>query len=84
MCGYGQSRSIPYYITFSPKVKDQKGGVSKVCNYLPRYETLMSRDSTEMQVEKLVLADLLHGHQLTANSNHLSGIHPWSLDLIKT
>ena len=60
VCGYGQSRSIPYYIYLSPKVKENK--IDKVCDYLPRYETLMSKDSAEMQTEKLVMTDLIHGN----------------------
>ena len=46
VCGYGQSRSIPHYIYQSPKVKENK--LSEVCDFLPRYQTLMSRDTAEM------------------------------------
>ena len=80
VCGYGQSRSIPYYIYLSPKVKENK--IEDVTNYLPTYETIMSKDSPEMQIEKLVLTDLIHGNQLTETSNHFNGVHPWSKDLI--
>lgn len=59
LCGYGQSRSIPYYIYMSPKADEKQ--IDQLCTYKPRYETLMSRDSSEMQVEKLVLTDMLHG-----------------------
>lgn len=54
-----------------------------MCEYAPRYETLMSRDTPEMQVEKLVMADLLHSNQLTETSSHHVGPHPWSLDLVR-
>ena len=60
VCGYGQSRSIPYYIYMSPKVMENR--IDHVCDYLPRYQTIMSKDTTEMQVEKLVLTDLIHGN----------------------
>ena len=41
----------------------------------------MSKDTPEIQIEKLVLTDLLHGSQLGEASSSL--IHPWSLDLIR-
>ena len=80
ICGYGQSRSIPYYIYLSPKANEKQ--VSHVTNYLPIYETIMSKDTTEMQVEKLVLTDLLHSNQLN-DSNSQAVLHPWTLDLIR-
>ena len=81
VCGYGQSRSIPYYIYLSPKVKANR--LDTVADYLPTYETLMSKDTPEQQVEKLVLADLIHGNQLNEGSQHFNGVHPWSLSLIR-
>lgn len=46
VCGFAQSRSIPYYIYLSPKVKENR--LDKVASYLPTYETIMSKDSPEM------------------------------------
>ena len=45
VCGYGQSRSIPYYIYLSPKVKE--GRIEEVCRYRERYETILSKDTAE-------------------------------------
>ena len=35
VCGYGQSRSIPHYLYFSPKVKE--GKLDAVAEYKPVY-----------------------------------------------
>ena len=82
VCGYGQSRSIPHYLSMSPRVKE--GGPAQVTEYAPVYETIMSKDSPEIQVEKLVLADLLHGSQLQEGSKAMKqGVHPWTAKLIR-
>ena len=81
VCGYGQSRSIPHYIYLSPKVQEHR--LDKVAEYLPTYETILSKDSPEMQVEKLLLTDLIHGNQLSETSSHFNGMHPWSEALIR-
>ena len=65
----------------SPKVKENK--IDQVCDFLPKYESLISKDTAEMQVEKLVLTDLMHSNQLTETSNHFNGIHPWSASLLR-
>ena len=46
VCGYGQSRSIPHYIYFSPKVKD--GQIDKVANYKPIYSSIVSTDTPQL------------------------------------
>ena len=43
VCGYGQSRTIPYYLYYSPKVID--GKIGQVVDYKKVYSTLMSTDT---------------------------------------
>ena len=79
VCGYGQSRSIPHYLYFSPKVKE--GMLGSVADYKPVYRSLVSTDSPQIQTDKLVLTDILHGKQLTENAQ--SKVHPFTSRLIK-
>ena len=60
VCGIGQSRSIPHYMTHSPRrlvdvTKDEKV-----------FESLLRRDTVEQQIDKLCLTDLMLGPTYTA------------------
>jgi hypothetical protein len=64
--GTGQSRSIPHYMAQSPK------SLADVTQQKPVYESLIQRDSAEIQIDKLVAFDLMMGPlytQLTVIDN---------------
>ena len=69
VCGYGQSRTIPYYLYYSPKVLGGKLG--EVADYKKVYSSLMSSDTPQIQMEKLVLTDLIHSDRLERQSKIL-------------
>ena len=63
MCGYGQSRTIPYHLYYNPRVF-RDDCVSSVLKFDPIFKTLIREDTPEVMVDKLALLDFLHSHHV--------------------
>jgi hypothetical protein len=58
VCGYGQSRTIPYHLYYNPRVF-LHDGLKRIVSQLPTYETLLRKDTPEISVDKMALIDLI-------------------------
>ena len=56
ICGYGQSRTIPYHLYHNPRVFSE-GSLDKIVRYSDPFETLLRSDSAEVSVDKLAIVD---------------------------
>ena len=70
ICGYGQSRSIPYYLYYSKHVNHTGNNLNQVIKYKKVYENLVRRDNEEMLIDKLMIFDSF----LNNNENELDSI----------
>jgi hypothetical protein len=60
ICGYGQTRSIPYYLYYSEQANSENN-IQEVCKFKPPFESLIRKDNPETQIDKLVIIDQLLG-----------------------
>jgi hypothetical protein len=56
VCGYGQSRTIPFHLYHNPRVF-QDDALSLVSKFNDPFETLVRRDSPEIIADKLAIVD---------------------------
>ncbi|CDW83262.1 UNKNOWN [Stylonychia lemnae] len=70
ICGYGQSRSIPYYLYYSQKVNKVGNNLNEIVKYKNVYENIVRQDNEEMLIDKLLIFDSI----LNNNQNELDHI----------
>ena len=56
VCGYGQSRTVPYHLYYNPRVF-QDGSIDIVTRYNRPFGTLIRSDTPQVMVDKLAIID---------------------------
>ena len=57
ICGYGQSRTVPYHLYYNPRVFNTDTGFDTIVKHLPPFETLIRKDNPQIQIDKLAIID---------------------------
>ena len=61
LCGYGQTRTLPYYLYYSQKV-NSSNCLEQVTKYSPVYSNIVRQDNQELTVDKLVILDSIYNN----------------------
>ena len=56
LCGYGQSRTIPYHLYYNP-LMFQNNSFNEVTKYNKPFKTLIREDTPEIMIDKLCIVD---------------------------
>lgn len=63
ICGYGQSRTIPYHLYHNPRAF-KTDCLDSVTRFSDPYETLIRKDTPEIMTDKLCIIDQLYNENV--------------------